>query len=225
MVTLLDTNSGILPTGKVKVPAPPKTSVGAPISVNGVTISADDIRTEAQLHPAKNPGEAFAEAARALVVKELLMQAAVARGLTGEPETLGPGKTETQEDATIRALLDSEVETPSANEENCLRYYEGNLGKFRSETIYEARHILFAAPQSDKAARQRACSDAEAAIAVLNDDRSQFEALAQMHSACPSKEQGGNLGQLTKGSTVPEFEPWLLPQPLFWTPDISLNRF
>lgn len=206
MVSILDSYSDILPADKVKVPAPPKAPAEAPISVNGVAISADDIRAEAQLHPAKNPGEALGEAARALVVRELLVQAAAARGLSGEPEMLSPGKRETQEDAAIRALLENEVVTPSANEANCLRYYEGNLAKFRSETIFEARHILFAAPKSDEAARSHAHGDAEAAIAVLIDNPLQFEALAQMYSACPSKEQGGNLGQLTKGSTVPEFE-------------------
>jgi peptidyl-prolyl cis-trans isomerase C len=30
--------------------------------------------------------------------------------------------------------------------------------------------------------------------------------LAAEHSACPSREQGGNLGQVTPGSTVAEFE-------------------
>ncbi|MEH6467935.1 MAG: peptidylprolyl isomerase, partial [Porticoccus sp.] len=34
----------------------------------------------------------------------------------------------------------------------------------------------------------------------------QFEALANEHSDCPSKETGGSLGQITRGQTTPEFE-------------------
>ena len=34
----------------------------------------------------------------------------------------------------------------------------------------------------------------------------EFGAVAEAHSDCPSAQQGGNLGQLTTGSTVPEFE-------------------
>ena len=33
-----------------------------------------------------------------------------------------------------------------------------------------------------------------------------FPTLAKEFSACPSKETGGSLGQLSKGQTVPEFE-------------------
>ncbi len=206
MAALAETKAGVLPAGKVKVPAPPEPGEHTPITVNGVGIAADDIRTEAQHHPADTPVMAFAQAARALVVKELLLQEAGAKGIVAEPEALGDGRREADVDAAIRALVEQEVNTPSAGEEDCRRYYEANLARFRSETLYEARHILFAAPLSDEAARGRAKADAETAIAALGEDPSRFAALALAHSACPSKEQGGNLGQLTNGSTVPEFE-------------------
>ncbi|WP_258868920.1 peptidylprolyl isomerase [Alkalilimnicola ehrlichii] len=41
-----------------------------------------------------------------------------------------------------------------------------------------------------------------------------FAELAGRHSACSSKEQGGNLGQLSKGQTVPEFEEALALMPI-----------
>ena len=206
MTAPVDTRADVLPADKVKVPAPPGPGEHPPVSVNGVEISAAAIRAEAQQHPADTPARALAEAARALVIRELLLQEASAKGIAAEPEALGDGRREADVDAAVRALLEQEVTTPTADEAACRRYYEANPARFRSETLYEARHILFAAAPSDEAARKQARSDAEAVIAVLAGDPSQFAALAVVHSACPSKEQGGNLGQLTRGSTVPEFE-------------------
>jgi peptidyl-prolyl cis-trans isomerase C len=205
VTTLLDFTNTVLPKGKVKVPEPPRPA-HVPISVNGVEIGAEAVRAEAQHHPAETSAKAFAEAARALVVRELLLQEAVAKGVVASPETFGEGRRETDEDAAIRALLDQEVTTPKADHDACRRYFAANPQKFRSATLYEARHILFAAPVSDEAARARAKADAEAAIAALMDDLSLFPSLALAHSACPSRAQGGSLGQLSKGSTVPEFE-------------------
>ncbi len=206
MVNLINNSSAVLPSGKVKVPEPPKTDGRVPVMVNGVEISGDTIRDEAQLHPANNPGEAIKEATRALVVRELLLQEAAARDIIATPETLGEGLRETEADAAIRQLLDAEVSSPSADEQACQRYYETHPNKFCSETIYEARHILFAAPLSDPIARDKAKIEAQNILAQLKDHPARFAELAFANSACPSKEQGGNLGQLSKGSTVPEFE-------------------
>ncbi|HHG88936.1 MAG TPA: peptidylprolyl isomerase, partial [Devosia sp.] len=206
MVNLIDNSTGPLPARKVKVPEPPKAGGRTPVSVNGVEIAGDTIREEAQLHPAENPGEAISEATRALVVRELLLQEAAAKNIIAAPQTLGEGLRETEADAAIRELLDREVVSPGADEKACQRYYETNPAKFCSQTIYEARHILFAAPLSDPAARQAAKCKAETVLKNLADNPDSFAELALAHSACPSKEQGGNLGQLSKGSTVPEFE-------------------
>ena len=43
-------------------------------------------------------------------------------------------------------------------------------------------------------------------IEQLAREPSRFAELASTYSACPSREAGGSLGQLTAGSTVPEFE-------------------
>jgi peptidyl-prolyl cis-trans isomerase C len=186
---------------------PPKARpVLAGISVNGVAIPEAGILAEAQNHPAENPGAALMEAARALVVRELLLQEAHRLGIEAQPEAAGDGRMETGEDAAIRRLIERDVAVPKAGEAECRWFYDNNPARFSSETIYEARHILLAAPPADEASRRNARMTAEALIERLLDDPQAFPALAAEHSACPSREQGGNLGQLTHGSTVPEFE-------------------
>jgi peptidyl-prolyl cis-trans isomerase C len=178
--------------------------------VNGVPILHDAISRETQNHPAPTPVAAWQAAARALAVRELLLQEARRGDLRPEPAADAEGRRETEEEALIRGLIDSRITTPLPDEASCRRYYEGNRARFRSADIYEAAHILFAArrdpPEAFAAARERA----GAVLARLNDDPTLFAELAVANSDCPSAAAGGNLGQLTRGATTPEFETALL---------------
>ena len=171
-----------------------------------MAIAESDVLAEAQNHPAKNPGEALTAAARALVVRELLLQESRRLEVDAAPETDKEGRRETPEDAAIRQLIAQEVSVPSANEAEGRRYYENNLSRFRSDPIWEARHILLAASEDDTAGREKAKSEAVRLVAYLGEHPAEFGDLARHHSACSSKEQCGNLGQITPGSTVREFE-------------------
>lgn len=183
---------------------------GRGVRVNGVRIARDAIAREVQQHPAKTPAQAWTAAARALVVRELLLQEARRIGVTAEPQSDEAGRRETDEDAQIRALVEREVRLPEPDEATCRRYYEQNRRRFRAADIYEAAHILFAAAQSDRDAYARARADAQSTLAVLRDAPERFGALAQAHSACPSARHEGNLGQITRGQTTPEFEAALV---------------
>ncbi|MBS0247847.1 MAG: peptidylprolyl isomerase [Proteobacteria bacterium] len=174
------------------------------VSVNGVCIPRDDIVREMQHHPADKPAAAWLEAAQALVVRELLLQRAAALGLTPEPLT-ADGRRETDDEALMRAVIEREVAVPEPDEATCRRYYDNNIGRFRSSDIYEASHILFAALPADQVAYAQARTDAEAVLAALRDNPHSFAALARAHSRCPSASQGGNLGQLTADQVTPEF--------------------
>lgn len=184
---------------------PPKAKpVLAEVSVNGVAIDEQRIMAEAQQHPANNPGQALLAAARALVVRELLLQRARSLEVDAEPEVLEGGAVETPEEALIRTLMEREIETPVSDRTVRRRFYDLNRHRFKSETIYEARHILLAVRNDDeKSAR---CEQARALINTLASNPGQFGAIAREVSDCPSKMEGGNLGQLMTGSTVPEFE-------------------
>jgi peptidyl-prolyl cis-trans isomerase C len=179
---------------------------GEGVRVNGVTITRDLISREVQHHPSSTPAEAWKAAARALVVRELLLQEARRLEISAEPATDGDGRRETDDEAAMRALVAREVATPLADAATCRRYYEQNRQRFRSSDIYEAAHILFAANMADAASYAQARAAAEAALAILREHPEQFAALAASQSACPSAAQAGNLGQITAGQTTPEFE-------------------
>lgn len=198
--------SSAVPAARVKVPRPPMRP-RTTVSVNGVEIPHAAISAEAQQHPAGSAAEAYRAAAEALVVRELLLAEARAQGVSGAPERDGKGRLETEEDALVRALLDSRIETPVATDAECRRYYDARPETLRSQDIWEASHILIHVPSgSDSAEVARPETVTLQVIQLLALEPARFAELARTHSACPSRENGGSLGQLTAGSTVPEFE-------------------
>ncbi|MBU2533247.1 MAG: peptidylprolyl isomerase [Alphaproteobacteria bacterium] len=176
------------------------------VRVNGKEISAAMIAREIQNHPAESPMAARASAARALVVRELLLDEARRRGLAGNPRELGSGQRETEADALVRELLDEAFDLPAPTEAECRRYYANNMTRFRSPTIWEPSHILVSADTGNGEARRLAEHLASEIIAILASQPHRFEELARSHSACPSSEHGGNLGQISSGQTTPAFE-------------------
>lgn len=176
------------------------------VRVNGVTIARDAIQREMQHHAAAKPITAWQQAARALVVRELLMQRARHLGVAPEPIRDADGRRETDDEAIMRGLIEREVMVPEPDDATCRRFYENNQSRFRSPDIYEASHILFAALPADREVYERARAAAAAALAELHERPERFAELAKAHSNCPSAEQGGNLGQITTGQTTPEFE-------------------
>ncbi len=178
------------------------------ITVNGKVISDRDIAREVQYHPAPTLEEATREASVALVLRELLLQEAAALGIDAEVSA-GQSKL-APEEQLINRLLEREVRVPDADDEACRRYYESNPGRFRSPDIFEASHILFPAPPGDEPARAAAREAAAATLAELERDPEAFGRLAKERSAdSATAEQGGALGQITRGQTTPEFEACL----------------
>jgi peptidyl-prolyl cis-trans isomerase C len=177
-----------------------------PVVVNGVMIPVREIAAETQNFPAFLPGEAWQQAARALVIRELLIQEARRLGIRPEPQTEEDGRHETDEDAAIRALIEREVPVPNADETTLRRYYDNNRARFRTPPLQEAEHILIAARRDDAAGFEAARAKARGLADCIADDSSRFVVLAREVSACPSAAAGGSLGQIGPGDTTPEFE-------------------
>lgn len=172
-----------------------------PIKVGAVTIEEADIAQEMQYHPADSAGTAQLKAARALVVRELLSQRAAALGLA-EVE----GDALDDADAAIAALLEQELDVPEPSEEDCRRFHAAHAERFSEPTRLKVRHILLAAAPDDAEARDAGYRQGEKLLKELSAIPERFTEFAMRHSACPSKEQGGELGWLAPGQTVAELD-------------------
>jgi peptidyl-prolyl cis-trans isomerase C len=128
------------------------------------------------------------------------------------------------EDERIERLLDSEVPDAEPSEEECRRYYEQNPRRFACGELVEASHILFAITPRVPPERLRAKAAEVHALAMRDAER--FGTLAGEYSNCPSAAQGGSLGQIGRGDTVPEFERALFEAGrLGVLPDLVTTRF
>jgi peptidyl-prolyl cis-trans isomerase C len=174
------------------------------IAVNGTEITADAVRREMQYHPADRREDAHIAAARALVVRELLLQEARRRGIVAEALA-----DESEEESLLRQLLAGEIQVPEPDDETCRRYFATHPENLRAPDSFEASHILLPASPSDPDARAEAKRQAGEIIAELAGDATRFAALAAARSACPSAANGGDLGTIGRGQTVPEFETFL----------------
>lgn len=165
------------------------------ITVNHSIISDVDIEREAARHP--DAPDTRLAARYTLAVRELLLQRAREVGIR-------TGGDDASQDELLDAVLEREVVTPAPTEEECRRYYETRAGQFRSGDLVEASHILFAVTPNAPVNGIRATAEATLRTVVAEPQR--FAEFAGSHSNCPSGAQGGNLGQLRRGETVPEFE-------------------
>lgn len=186
----------------------------APASVNGVAIGADAIRAESVLY--HDEPDAIASARRALAIRELLRQRAVALGIVGAEAEL--------DDTAVDALIAREVGVPAPTEADCRRYYDGHRARFRRNEIVYASHILFAVTGGGALAPVR--HQAEQTLRRLLSAPDAFETTAREMSNCPSAGVGGSLGQLLRGDSVPEFEQALFDgEALGVLPGLVRTRF
>ncbi len=98
-----------------------------PIFVNKTEITDDEVFQEMQFHPAASREAARDEAAKALLIRELLRQRACEKGLLvadAQGEALDEG---------ITALIQNEVSAPEATTDICRHYYDQNIERFRAD--------------------------------------------------------------------------------------------
>lgn len=92
--------------------------------------------------------------------------------------------------AAEKALSSVTVSDKEAKE-----YYDNNLDKFTSDETVNASHILVDTEEK-----------ANELLAKIKANEISFEDCAKENSSCPSKAQGGSLGDFSRGQMVPEFD-------------------
>ncbi|PIF93111.1 peptidyl-prolyl cis-trans isomerase C [Acidovorax sp. 62] len=147
------------------------------------------------------------EALRQRACTELLRQAAQQAGLLPASDVPGvEGAISVQASNAIEQLLERELDVPDPSEEACRRYHDAHPAAHAQGERAQLRHVLFAVtPGVDvKQLRLRA----EALLIELrcaDDGGAQFAKAAAQWSNCPSGQQGGDLGWLTRADCAPEF--------------------
>jgi len=167
------------------------------IRVNDKEFDENVILHEMQYHSGKTQREALIKASESLIISELVKQRGVELSIDADDR---------EEDEFLDALLAKDVQIPTASDEDCQTYYQQNTDKFMSTPLLAVRHILLAADPEDETARIAAEDLGKHLIQQLHEDPSRFVSLARTHSICPSKNTEGQLGQLSRGQTVEEFE-------------------
>jgi peptidyl-prolyl cis-trans isomerase C len=169
------------------------------ISVNGVQIPDQAIHREMQYHRAQSIEVAQFEAARALVLRELLVQEARRSEVGVAPDVADP------EEGLIQALMTRVIQVPEADEAACRRCYDSRKERFRSPVTHHVSHILLAVAAEDHEGRRAALAKGDAMLVEIGGNPSVFAALAMTCSDCPSRDAGGDLGPIGRGQTVREF--------------------
>lgn len=181
------------------------------IRVNSTEFDETDVIKEMQYHAADTHTEAKNKASEALIITELLKQRASVLALDSASDN---ASSEKESEDFLETLLALEVDYPKANDDDCRQYFEANPKKFMTTPLIEAKHILLEAAPDDASARSEAIELAEQLIKRIEEEPKVFSELATLHSKCPSAKTGGQLGQLGKGQTVPEFERQLFNCPV-----------
>lgn len=161
------------------------------ISVNGIEI--DDRLIEQELPHHQKAANPVKQAVHEVVLRTVLLHEADRLEIAGEDD-----------DARIEALFTQEVWVPEADDAACEIYYRNQPQRFSNGEMVEARHILFQITPTVSLELLR--ETGESVLAALLAAPERFDELAKEYSNCPSGAAGGNLGQLTRGQTVPEFE-------------------
>lgn len=100
-----------------------------------------------------------------------------------------------EKEIRFNTTMNKIMSTITVTDEEAEKTYNEHPEKYKGQEVIRASHILV--------------DSEELAVDILkkiNEDGMAFEDAAMEFSSCPSKEQGGDLGEFGRGMMVPEFE-------------------
>lgn len=128
-----------------------------------------------------------------LIMQELVYLDAIEKGSDKDEEFL-TGLEEMKKNLLVQYEISKMLKNISVTEDEIEDYFNQNKEMFKRPLSARASHILV--------------NSEEEAIKIKEELNNglEFSKAAKKYSSCPSKEIGGDLGEFTKGSMVPEFE-------------------
>ena len=102
-----------------------------------------------------------------------------------------------------KTIADADI---TVTEEELTTFYQENPDSFRSPEQVQAAHILFKFEENDPQSLKDQKRLEMAGLLGRLEKGSDFGEMAKVHSDCPSKEQGGDLGMFERGKMVKPFE-------------------
>lgn len=98
-------------------------------------------------------------------------------------------------DILAQMAMNEVLKDVAASDEEVRAYYDGNSQQFTKGESVNAKHILVDSEEK--------CNDI---LEEITSGAKEFEDAAKEYSSCPSKAQGGDLGEFGRGQMVKEFE-------------------
>jgi len=159
------------------------------IIVNGVELADTDIEREL------SASDSHQSALTAAVLRRVLLDEAARCGIASGAS----------DEATIEALLTRETaDVPDPTHEECERHYLADLERWRVGQKARVSHILFQVTER---------VDLDELLQAPDNLELRFVHLARTLSNCPSSVDGGALGEIGRGDTVPAFERAVFAMP------------
>ncbi len=100
-----------------------------------------------------------------------------------------------KEEMLANFCLQKAIESVKVTEDEVKAYFEENKAQFKKPESVSASHILVDTEEK-----------ANEILAKINANEVSFEDAARNESSCPSSQNGGALGEFTRGQMVPEFD-------------------
>ena len=167
-------------------------------NVGGIAVTNQEIdefiANLGQRGQAYNTPEGRAAILNQLVANKLLLLDARKNLLEMEPEFKAQ-LAKFKESLLVSYATEKVVSAVTISDREVEEYYNANSERFMGEEAVSASHILVATEEEAKEIYGRIASG-----------ESTFEEEALAHSTCPSKANGGNLGEFGRGQMVPEFD-------------------
>ena len=97
-----------------------------------------------------------------------------------------------------RAAIDASLKDVTVSDEEAKKFYDEHPDQFTQPERVHVRHVLISDDVMSADAIAKIQADLKAGVS--------FDEVAKSRSLCPSAAQGGDLGEVSKGQMVPEFE-------------------